>query len=155
MARVKIECTCKACSQNFDHIKFKNTRAEADSYEEWAKENVQICPSCYRKNEEVEAKRLASEKVKLPSLSGTEKQIAYAEKLRAKIVSGANENDMKCCMLVINKDEKFMAKVKAISEKNGKDEEEVIKDAMRSYGITKLFVCLTETNAEKLLDVIA
>lgn len=155
MARVKIECTCKVCGEKFTHIKFRNNREQADSYEEWAKENITICPDCYRRNEEEEAKKSASEKAELPELTGTEKQIAYAEKLRAKIVSKANMADIKACMLVINKDEAFMAEAKEKAEAANITTEEMIEKAVKSYGLSQLLACLQETNAGKLLDVIA
>lgn len=79
MARAKITLTCCDCGENFEHIKFCNNRRDADSYEAWAKENVTQCPTCYRKAQL--AKKL--EGLDLPEITGgTEKQIAYARKLR-------------------------------------------------------------------------
>lgn len=155
MARVKINCKCELCGGTFEHIKFKNNRTEAEKYEEWAKENITVCPDCYRRNEEEEAKKTASEKAELPELTGTEKQVAYAEKLRAKIVSKANMADIKACMLVINKDEAFMAEAKKKAEAANITTEEMIEKAVKSYGLSQLLACLQETNAGKLLDVIA
>lgn len=155
MARVKINCKCELCGEKFTHIKTKYNREQADSYEEWAKENITICPDCYKANAEAEAKKTASEKAELPVLTGTEKQIAYAEKLRAKIVSKASKDEIRCCMLVINKDEAFMADAKEKAEKANITTEEMIDKAIKSYGLSQLLACLQETNAGKLLDVIA
>lgn len=79
MARAKITLTCHDCGNRFEHIKFCRNRTDADSYEEWASENVTQCPTCYR------AAQLAM-KLKgldLPEITGkSDKQIAYAKKLR-------------------------------------------------------------------------
>ena len=84
MARAKITLTCSDCGETFEHIHFCNNRRDADSYETWAKENVTQCPDCYRKAQL--AKKL--EGLDLPEITGvSEKQIAYARKLRDKAAS--------------------------------------------------------------------
>lgn len=84
MARVKINLICCDCGESFEHIHFCNNRRDADSYETWARDNITQCPACYRKAQL--AKKL--EGLNLPEITGgTEKQIAYARKLRDEKVS--------------------------------------------------------------------
>lgn len=118
MARVKIELVCECCGEKFVHTHFCNNRDAADSYEEWAKENIKVCSECYSKNKQAEEKaKQAEEKAKqkeaqsdlnLSELSGTEKQIAWAADIRRKAIA-----------IVMNRvtlNEKFISAVNAKSE---------------------------------------
>ena len=48
MAQAKINVICETCGKEFTHTKVCYNRKEADSYEEWAKENITVCPDCYK-----------------------------------------------------------------------------------------------------------
>lgn len=91
MAKVKVKIICKKCGCEFIHVRDFSSRAEADNYEEWAKENIKICNKCHKhekENKEVEeALEILKSYPELCELNGTEKQIAWANKIRAKIVS--------------------------------------------------------------------
>jgi hypothetical protein len=94
MARVKIILVCEECGQEFTHIHNCYNRDAADSYEEWAKENITVCPECYKKaqrskervQEDATAENvdswIKSEGFELSDLAGTEKQVAWAKKIR-------------------------------------------------------------------------
>lgn len=153
MARVKIECTCKVCGGKFEHIKFKNNREQADSYEEWAKENITICPDCFRRNKTETEINKAESKYPLPELTGTEKQIAFARKLRAEHIN--KDSNVEGCIRILNKDEAFMAQIAKYANGKGISEEEAINELISVYSLEKTILCLQETNAGKLLDVIA
>lgn len=94
MAKVSIDLICEECGKSFTHTAIKHNRSEADSYAEWARDNIQICPECWRK-QKIASKRSADEAkaesgikkaeqegVTLPELTGTPKQIAWAETIR-------------------------------------------------------------------------
>ena len=92
MARVKIEIICKLCGNSFIHEKKCYNRTAAESYEEWAIDNIDTCPSCYYKQKKAEEERKKAEEaasfsesmkgVELSELVGTEKQIKWASDIR-------------------------------------------------------------------------
>lgn len=49
MAQAYIICTCTTCGKEFTKTKTCKNRSEADSFEKWAKENIDTCPDCYKK----------------------------------------------------------------------------------------------------------
>ena len=88
MAKAVAICRCTTCGQEFKKETVKRNRTEADSWEKWATENYDECPECYRKRIQAErdaaneeAAGLAKE-AELPELIGTEKQVAWANKIR-------------------------------------------------------------------------
>lgn len=155
MARVKLNCKCDLCGNMFEHIKFLSSREQADAYEAWAKEGITTCPKCYRETCDTETLRKASERVNLVALSGTDKQIAYAEILRARLICKADKANIDSCMLAINKDDAFMRALRTEAEKANISDDEMLIQTLKSYGLFKLYTCLTETSAEKLLQELA
>lgn len=88
MAKAKATCTCKTCGATFTRETIKRNRSEADSWEAWAAENIDTCPSCYRaEKKQKEAERVAARSQQLPQLQGSEKQVAWANTIRDKIIS--------------------------------------------------------------------
>lgn len=91
MAQARITLTCSCCGKSFDHRHTCYNRSEANSYEEWARENITLCPDCYassRRESEME-RFMASlpEGHRLPELTGaSDKQIAYASRLRESFI---------------------------------------------------------------------
>jgi len=65
MAQARIDIICETCGKEFTHTKICFNRKEADSYEEWAKENITVCPDCYK-----EACRKFEEKKRRKALTG-------------------------------------------------------------------------------------
>lgn len=107
MAQAIAKCTCKECGAAFKVTAIRNSRKDADSWEEWAKDYYDLCSDCEEKARAKKASELA-EKAKaegLPELRGTERQIVWAEQLRANrlkeaesltnryIACAENEND--------------------------------------------------------------
>lgn len=85
MAKASIVITCEDCGKEFTHTKDCINRERAESYKEWAKDNIKMCPSCYRKM--LEAAEAAEQEealkgVELAPLEGSEKQIGWAIKIR-------------------------------------------------------------------------
>lgn len=54
MAKATAICTCKTCGAKFEKTAIKRNRSECDSWEAWAAETFDECPSCWgkRKREE-------------------------------------------------------------------------------------------------------
>ncbi len=88
MAKARVTCTCKICGATFTRETIKRNRAEADNWEAWAAENIDTCPGCFRaqqqKEKELEAAARSSQ---LPQLQGSEKQVAWANTIRDKMIS--------------------------------------------------------------------
>ena len=88
MAVAEARCTCKVCGEQFVIRVTKRNRREANEFEEWAAENIDVCTECKRKAELEEAKKTSEG---LPELTGSEKQIAWAIVIRAKKVQDVEE----------------------------------------------------------------
>ena len=92
MAKATAVCTCAKCGATFEVSAVKSNRREADNWKAWAESHYDECPDCYkaRKQQEREAANVAAaEKARgagLPDLSGSEKQIAWATKIRQDFV---------------------------------------------------------------------
>lgn len=89
MAQALVKLTCSGCEKEFWHEKSCYSRAEADKYEKWASENITLCPDCFKEQQrKIEKEKKAAETAEfitaynLPTLSGTPKQIKWAEEIR-------------------------------------------------------------------------
>lgn len=94
MAIARAWCTCKTCGQEFEVRVRRNSSSEAKSFEKWAVEHIDECPDCEEKRlreahdaENAAAAEKAAE-AGLPQLTGSAKQIAWAESIRMKIITG-------------------------------------------------------------------
>ena len=94
----KIDLTCSHCGKPFTHKHVSRNRGEAQGYEAWAIDHIDLCPSCYYQFEQEEKKSrlyriLDSYGVSLPSVYGvSEKQILYAKGLRDQYLSERVDN---------------------------------------------------------------
>lgn len=99
MAKATVRLICKECGLEFSREAIKRNRRDADDWEEWAKKNITMCPHCWAKTVLEEKRRTNAEKVErflagheLPDLTGSEKQIAWANNLRIeRIANGVND----------------------------------------------------------------
>ena len=88
MAKARATCRCETCGKEFEKTAIKQNRRDADSWETWAASYYDECDECREKRimEEREAvSKAASENAKeigLPTLIGSEKQVAWAETIR-------------------------------------------------------------------------
>lgn len=100
MAKSSLDFTCTECGSAFTISKFFHSREEANSWEEYSKNDGMkgICPACRRKFAIEERDKKNAEIIEemgkmynsvfknpLPQLEGTEKQVKWAESIRAKI----------------------------------------------------------------------
>lgn len=91
MSISQIEVVCEHCGKTFRHRHKCYNRDAAESYTEWAKENVTICPECYKEiQRETERKRIEELTKNMPvtaELIGTDKQVKWANDIRRKALS--------------------------------------------------------------------
>lgn len=89
MAKAVATCTCKKCGKTFEMFADKHNRSEADSWKEWAEDTCTICPECVAAERAEKAESLAKDAKEngLAKLFGTEKQIVWAEQLRAQMIA--------------------------------------------------------------------
>jgi hypothetical protein len=83
MAKTRIDCSTESCGNTI--TLFGNNRKEADRKAQWALDQGFICDDCKRKQRD-QANAEAAEQnagLGLPGLTGSDKQIAWAEKIRA------------------------------------------------------------------------
>lgn len=98
MPVVKIDLICSHCGKPFTHKHVSRNRSEAQGYESWANEHIDLCPACYYQFEQEEKKSrlyhiLDTYDVSLPSIYGvSEKQISYAKDLRNQYLSERVDN---------------------------------------------------------------
>lgn len=99
MAKASITCKCPECGAEYTWMKTCYNRREADSWEAWAAgQSDRLCPECYRKAQREAATKAGAEqarKDRLPALTGSEKQIAWAEAIRGKAIATWDRCDIK------------------------------------------------------------
>lgn len=83
----KANCKCHTCGKEFEVRKKCYNSKDASNWAEWAVEHYTECSDCYNKRTNAEKSPVRPEifdifDVKLPDLSGTEKQIAWATQIR-------------------------------------------------------------------------
>lgn len=89
MAKAKAFCRCATCGNEFTREKICGNRREADSWEAWAENHFDECPDCYQtrvrmeRQEENAAAAEANKTAGLPGLTGSPKQVAWAESIRS------------------------------------------------------------------------
>lgn len=81
MAIARAICTCNICGKKFEVKAERRNRADANSFEEWAANNITTCRDCQRAAELQEAQSKAAER-NLPALCGSDKQISWAMRIR-------------------------------------------------------------------------
>ena len=106
MAKAKVTLICPQCGEEFKVETTKYNRKDADKWAIWAKEQNWICRDCEKANweakKDAENKAAAEATIEmgLPALTGSEKQIAWANTIRmnfltkAKKVRGLNDRGL-------------------------------------------------------------
>lgn len=97
MAKARVELECSYCGDTYTVEKDCLNRKEADSWEEYMKGQTGLCPFCLaeqRRKESEKAEAEAREKG-LPELTGSEKQTAWAVKIRKELLDKIAERVQK------------------------------------------------------------
>lgn len=98
MARATAVCTCATCGCEFEMRENCWNRREADRWQEWAKDYYNECPDCREARlakERAEANAKAAQEAASegwPELTGTEKQVMWANTLRSNVVKYFDEH---------------------------------------------------------------
>ncbi len=93
MAKAVAECTCRVCGFKFEVYATKRNRREADNWAEWAVTHYDLCESCALEQHKAAAAALAVEakEMGLPELKGSEKQVVWAEQIRADMLTNIDQ----------------------------------------------------------------
>ena len=90
MANASVELVCSWCGETFHHEKIFRNREDAKSYGAWAQDNISLYLKCYSERMKQDELRKCEEKIgnrELAPLSGTEKQVAWANEIRTQMVA--------------------------------------------------------------------
>lgn len=143
MAKASVVLKCKHCGEYFTHEKANiRTSGEARDYEDWAKEHIDTCPVCYaiaKRDEEIAKSKELSKSFNLSELSGSEKQISWAETIRAKALT-SNATLRKYSA------EDIISSYDKIKDNTSAYNESAVKAVKKAYKI------LTETSAKWFID---
>lgn len=156
MARGIAICTCAKCGETFQKSKtgFFNTE-DAHRWEEWAVENCTTCYDCYQKEQLQKGYELVKE-LNLPALTGkSEKQIAYAETLRAKFVIDKTHFDSIDSLRHSAEYFEKKATERGMSEEERATiREQYLLSVAKKYSFQRAYAILYESDAGKLIDAL-
>lgn len=158
MAKYDVTYSCG----HTDTVQLYGKNEERERKLKWMENS--LCPECYKKWKCEDNKQKAKEilgNIELPNLTGTEKQIAYAESLRDEYI--IKDNMAYSTMPAYNYVTRLyrflnsltfndVSRWDKICEKRG-----VTKDEWKSkviLSVAKAYACLTETNAGKLINTL-
>ena len=91
MILARAMCTCKRCGKMFERKTRWWNDQKAREWEEWAAKNLTLCPQCRYDDYVAGASKLALEAfaIGLPELRGSDKQVVWAEYIRAELLESA------------------------------------------------------------------
>ena len=151
MAIATATCTCATCGNTFEVRARKQNRRDADAWEIWAAEHMDECTDCYKarmQRERDEEKKQAAEaaaELGWPDLTGSDKQISWANTIRDKIIG------------IITDKLDYTVELEKIMEGKGKDREEsddcldyVSSDTIRAV---RDWLLTTKTRASDWIDI--
>ena len=94
MAKATANCTCKECGKHFEKVKILRNCKEAESWQKWAEDNIDMCPECWRDARRAE-ERAAIDALRTeydaPPMTGSDKQIAWAEEIQLRAVQAMRD----------------------------------------------------------------
>ena len=151
----KITQRCKECGNEFEHRKKCYNSKDRESYEAWATNNITICPECYTKRkrqEEREKREKFYAEYGIPAITaGTEKQIAYANKLRDEYFE-RHEREyryfIECLKSAAQED------IEREAKELGYTVDEYIAEAYRGCGLSAAHKLNDLTNAGEIIDLL-
>lgn len=96
MAKGKIEGICCVCGEGTTKEKFFSKRSEADAWESYMKDTELICAECWKREQEESLLSSVKEVViqfslPYPELKGSEKQVSWANRIRAEYIHALHE----------------------------------------------------------------
>lgn len=141
MAKATAICVCKHCGKEFEVSTIKMNRKLADSWEQWASTAYDCCYECEEKIRAEENARCAEEakEMGLPALNGSQKQVAWAEKIRMDMMKDM-ESAFKMYMERIDK-----------RKEEGKDPAKAIRNA-KMCDVVRKYILENYTSASWWID---
>lgn len=151
MVFAEVELTCKKCGNQFLYKKAFHNEIEADKARyKAAHRRKPMCPACLRAEQEAADLEKAAE-MGLPELMGrSDKQISFAFSLRNRYIKDHEGSILRTQRLLDNID--YDKAASQAAEKGFKDPEDLIAAAFRQKGLYLSYLCLTECNAQVLID---
>nr|DAT64062.1 MAG TPA: hypothetical protein [Caudoviricetes sp.] len=154
MSKIIAECKCRKCGVTFERVKYICNDAEAERWKTWTESNFDLCSDCWKQEQNEHGKTLA-EKYHLPKITGaSEKQIIYAENLRAKYLAD-NENKLKDVIKMLS--ELHTVYVEQFTEavtKSGKSEADYLRDSFSRLAYNGAYTILTTGDARQIIDAL-
>lgn len=95
MAKATAICRCATCGKEFTVTAFRRNTREARDFEVWASEHIDECDPC-KQQRQADAKAAEAAERAWPELTGSEKQIAWAIKIRSKLAQDLEEEYANC-----------------------------------------------------------
>ncbi|MGE5631401.1 MAG: hypothetical protein ACM3TR_09930 [Caulobacteraceae bacterium] len=83
MAKASVILKCTECGASYTITKSCYNRTEANKWESYMQDRDGLCRECWAKEQEAKRQAVMDACKSLPDLTGTPKQIAWAEKIRA------------------------------------------------------------------------
>lgn len=152
MAKAIAECKCSKCGATFTKTAIKYNREQADSWKAWAEENCTTCPDCWKQEQDEAGKELAAE-YNLHQITGvSEKQIAYAETLRARYMLSSEYELKRLSKSIQELRTKHRAELDAMLAKLGVSEDEFFAQRCREKHLGKAYTLLTTGEARQIID---
>lgn len=152
MAIASVNITCDHCGKTFEHRKRCYNRAEANQHEAWARENIELCPTCYaiQRNAEFEGNH-----PELPQIEGASaKQIAYASSLRAKYIINHPTEGKWYKEITRQRTPEEQMELEEKCKENGLDPAGAVRGAIEEMGLQNMEIAMTETSARKIIDAL-
>lgn len=114
-----------------------------------------LCPECYRQQQLVRGKELAA-KYSLPEITGvSDKQIAFAETLRARYLTGDSINDLiKLSEMLHELHTEHQTEFVAMLARLNQTEAEYLAQRTRKLGLGKAYTLLTTGDARQLINAL-
>lgn len=155
MAIATVTCNCKYCGKEFTHRSRPcHSRRDADEYAEWAKENIDMCPDCYRAKEAAKRAEKVNEleqRYAIPAITGvSEKQTAYANKLRGEYLL----DHMDAFSVAREFADLPAEEVESAAKASNMTPEQALAESLEAYEATTAYKLLTMVKASEIIELL-
>ena len=162
---MKTAATNKVCSQCGREFSFVSRQADSlsvENWKEWARSNKLYCRFCYAKLMQKRIEDAGRAFVKLNSLpviqASTEKQLAYAESVRARFI-GAHLSHCRAALELLRSVD--IEKIQELSRAECHESEpsaeasKVIENSFREAGLFQEYCAISQSDAKTIIAALA
>ena len=158
MAKDTAQCYCIECGAHFERIVTGFNRRDCDEKRKWAESHYTLCSDCYKKKMQ-EQRQKELDDMRLPELQGTPKQIAYANKLRAKFaLRWKSTLDIVREWIEESQQPEFVDRPDVLDACAGTPKEEIpmmmLRNATKEAGYERELTVLTSTFAAEIIELL-